>query len=817
MPTPSEGQLSTTTYGIPAITFQIDKLSISEKSDYGFGKQMSQYVESLINGGTSSYFWVRNQRWKTNRNYSNGRINMTRFMDELQFNGKDNYININWQCIHIVNRIVSGLVGRWMNRNEKANVTAIDSLSTKDKQDEYDQLEFIIEQRAKLEQLQQAGAPQVIPQQDIPEDKEQLKLWQAQFQRLPEEILYELGINDVLSSNGWYDVLKEKMLHDSAETGFVGTYTWMDSEGVIHVEILKPENCFYSYSSYPDFRDTTWRGVMRTLKISELRKKYSKEFHPNNPHALTEEQIFEISKTAKEYQLYDNITWITEWNVTFLRPYDEWNVDVLEFEWKTVDTESYTVVTTKKNKSTIIKKGKSAKKADNEEPIDDSRINIYRGVYARNTQTMLEWGLKKNMIRPQDPKEMGNAEFSYSFYMVQNYDMTCLGVPEKIQEPVDQMIIARLKIQQLIASSRPPGTAVNWTAVQNIDYGLGEGNKAIDFKKMYDQTGSFYYHDKDAEGNPIGVPFTEISNAGFLPQLEGLMKLYQFHYQVMRDELGEDPNLISQAAQPRVAVQNIETSQQQAAFATDYYYMAYVYCMEDTAKKVSCLLNDSVKYGAAVYNKIIGQEDIGDRIFSTKIKLLPDEVQLQRFEAILVQSLAANPELNMFVNQFELMRVAKEDVKLGEALYRQAQKKLIVWQQQTAQQNQQATIDGQIKSAQAAEQAKGQNLQMELQMKGQQAELVGKVDKEKIALTGTFTLLNTLYAPQKAGGEGGSVERPPLPPEVQQLISLVIKNIAIPLAVDNAGMIDGISQSQQQQPPQEQQQPDQNQQPPIAA
>jgi hypothetical protein len=65
---------------------------------------------------------------------------------------------------------------------------------------------------------------------------------------------------------------------------------------------------------------------------------------------------------------------------------------------------------------------------------------------------MLEWGLKKNMIRPQDPKEIGNAEFSYSFYMVQNYDMTCLGVPEKIQEPVDQMIIARLKIQQLIAS-----------------------------------------------------------------------------------------------------------------------------------------------------------------------------------------------------------------------------------------------------------------------------------------------------------------------------------------------------------------------------
>ena len=69
---------------------------------------------------------------------------------------------------------------------------------------------------------------------------------------------------------------------------------------------------------------------------------------------------------------------------------------------------------------------------------------------------MLEWGLKKNMIRPQDPKEIGNAEFSYSFYMPQNYDMTTLAIPEKIQEPVDQMIAVCLRMQQLIAKMRPP-------------------------------------------------------------------------------------------------------------------------------------------------------------------------------------------------------------------------------------------------------------------------------------------------------------------------------------------------------------------------
>ncbi len=801
-------------FGAPLIPFQIESSSIAEKSKPSWGLQLAQQLESYVNGGTSSYFWVRNQRWKTNRNYANGRINMSRFQDLLEFNGKVNYINISWQCIHIVNRIVSGLVGRWMNRGEKIQVTATDPLSVKQKRDEYENLEFIIENRRHLEELQQQSGVQLIPNEQIPEDKEELNLWQAQTQRIPEEILYEMGINDVLGSNGWFDVLKEKMLHDSAETGFVGTYTWMDTEGVVHVEWLKPENCFYSYSNYPDFRDTSWRGYMRTMKISELRRRYGKEFNPNNPLALDEEQLFKMAQTAKEYQLYDNITWVTEWNVTFLRPYDEWNIDVLEFELKSVDSEYYTEVTTKKNGSTIIKKGKPSKVKENEKLIEDSRINIYRGVYARTTQTLLEWGLKKNMIRPQDPKEIGNAEFSYSFYMVQNYDMTCLGVPEKIQEPADQMIIARLKMQQLVAKMRPVGAAVNWDALQNIDYGLWDANKTIDVKKLYDQTGDLYWRSRDAEGNAIPVPIQELQNSGFLNQLQGLILLYDKHYQIMKDELGEDPNLISQAAQPRVAVQNIETSQQQAAFATDYYYMAYINCMNDTARKVSCLLKDSVTYGATIYREIVNESDVDGRIFSTKIQMLPDEVQQQKFELMMQQAMNNTPELSLFIDPFKMMRIAKEDVKLAETLFRRGQKKMLLWKQQTTAENTQATIDGQIKSAQAAEEAKRQTEREKSELDLAKEKAAGEATNK----TATIAMVASILS------KGGVV-----PPKYEAFVSAVLENVMLPLVIENEEIKAQVKESMQQaanpqqppQPPQEeqpeQQQNIQQQQPQVAA
>lgn len=795
----------------PLKTFQLDKLSIKEKSDWSYGKQLAQYINGTITGGISSYFWVRNARWRTNRGYANGRVPMSKFQDLLEFNGKVNYLNINWQSINIVNRIVSGLVGRWMGRSEKIKVTATDSISTKQKQEEFENLEFIIENREMLEKLQEESGVQLLPQDEqLPADKEELKLWQSQFQRLPEEIQYEMACNDILAANGWFDTLKEKMLHDSAETGFVGTYTYMDDQGVIHVEILKPENCFYSYSSYPDFRDTTWRGVIRTYKISELRRKYGTEFGGK----ISEEELWKMAQFSKEFQLYDNITWLTEWNVTFLRPYDEWNIDVLEFELKTVDSDDYTVTTTKKNKSTIVKKGRPEKIGENEKVISDTKWNIYRGVYCRPTNTVLEWGLKKNMIRPQDPKEVGNAEFSYTFYMVQNYDMTSLAVPEKIQEPVDQMIIARLKMQQLVAKMRPVGAAVNWDALQNIDYGLGDANKAIDVKKLYDQTGDIYYRGRDAEGNNIPVPITELSNSGFLSQLQGLILLYDKHYQILKDELGEDPNLIASALQPRVTASNVSAAEQAAQFATDYFYWAYTTCMAETAKKISCLLKSSVQYGASVYRNIVKEDDVAGRIFNARVQMLPDQYELAKFEALLQQAMATSPDLVLFLDPFQVMRVAKEDIKLAEALFRRAQKKMIIYNQTTAAQNQQAVIQGQIESAQVAEQEKRATKEQEGLMDIKRAQMTAEAQNR----TAVLQMATAAYLKSMETGL-------PIPAEIKPLIQAVMENVGLAAVVSTedqrqaiAAQMQAAAQQQEQmmqgageQVPQEQMPPEEGQ------
>jgi len=754
------------------------------KSSKEFGLSIAKYIWQTANTGVGGYYYNRNARYRKNRNYANGRIDVqAMFQDRFQFNGKENYINLNWNALQITNRIVSGLVGRWMQRNEKIQVTAIDTLSTKEKEEEYKNIEFILYNKEMLEQLQAESGVQVIPQdQFIPADKEELNLWQAQFQRLPEEILYEMGANDVLASNGWFDVLKEKMLHDAAEVLFVGTYTYMDENGVIHVEWVKPEDAIYSYSEFPDFRDTTWRGKAPSMKISELRKRYGKEFNPNNPLALTEEKLWEIAQKAKEYQFYTNLTWTDTWFTAYLRPYDEWSIRSVDFELKTVDSDPYTITKTKTN-TTYAQKGypttasgnKKNKLSEGQEVVEDKHWNIYRGVYLPDADVLLEWGLKKNMIRPQDPKEIGNAEFSYSFFMPQNYQLRNMAIPEKIEAAVDGMILALLKMQQVVARMRPTGAAIDESALQNIDYGLGDaGNKAIDYKKLYDQTGDVYYKGLDAEGNRVPIPIQELQNSGFLAQMDGLIRNYQFNYQILKDELGEDPNLMSSALQPRVTAGNVEASQLQAEYATDYIRNAYIECMKITARKVSCLLKDSVVYGAKAYRDILKKEDIGKRQFTTDIKMLPTREDELRFEAMLNESIRANGELVLFVNPFELMQMAKQDTKLAWLYFNQGRKKMLLHQQQMAQQNQKQTIEGQIEAAQKAEKAK----QDTEALKGDIDLKKAKITADAQNKTSVINMVTSWLSP-KSDGVVGKV-----PPEYQPLVDSVVENILVSAVSD---------------------------------
>jgi hypothetical protein len=647
---------------------------------------------------------------------------------------------------------------------------------------------------------------------NLPQDKDELDIWAKENNRLPEEIKYETGTNSILEQEGLFDVVKEKILHDSAGVGLVGLYTWMDEKGQIHDEYVKPENCIYSYSEYPDFRDTTWRGRVIGRKISEIRKKYSVEFGGK----MTEEELFQLAQTAKEYQVPDKLRWTGEWSYALLRPYDEWNIDCIEFAFKSLDSDGFNMKVTPSG-TLIMDKSKKPKLPEYKEYIEDDGWNMYFGVYARDANKMLEWGLMKNQIKAQDIKEIGNVEFPFSFYMYQNNDMRNVAIPEKIEKPFEQMTLILLQMEKVIARYKPPGAKVNVNSVRELDLGLASLAKPLELERHYEQTGTYYYTDTDAEGNKIENPITEIANTAFRENAEGLIRMYQFWYQTLKDELGEDPNLPAQATQPRVTEGNVQTSIQQGDFATNDMYGAYLHVMEDAARKTACLMHDSISFGAKVYRHIIGEDEVQGRVFATKVKMLPNDREIAVLEQQINQAIAANKDLVIYLNTFKIMRIAKTDVKLAEEYFRLAMKRMLQSQMAQAQQNQEATFTAQNESVKTKgkEDRETENAKGDIDIKKVQIQEDSAV---KVSLSAMFTSL------LKDGNQ--------IPASMQPVFNAWVENTMIPMVAQNeeqkSAIIQQYQQAQQQPQGNEEQgeqlpdneqmeQPINNQQPEMAA
>lgn len=763
---------------------------IKSKSDKAFGLKIAQQISSQVNGETG-YYQIRNARYRLNRLFATGKIDVqSRFADRLNMDGKINFANLNWKALMIVSTIISRLVGRWMLRNQRIQATAIDLYSQEQKKDNADQAEFILDHKEMLGQLQNAtGVPMIGKNDFVAEDKDDLDTWVIEGNKLPEEINYELATNNILQANGFFDTILDKQLHDAAEVGFVGVYTSMDSEGVVTPRYVQPENAIYSYSKYADFRDNKLRGEKTTSTISELRQEFGADY--------TEEQFYNIATTAKEWNSNDRISWTDNYINSYSRPYDDWNIDIVKFEFKTFDSETYKKKTS--NNGTLIIEKNPAPNDRQGERKTRGKWAIYECVYAPTSGTVLKWKEKDNMIRSQDPKEIGQAEFSYSFYMYDQQEMHNVAVPEKIEQPVDALMLELLKIQQCIAISRPPGAAINVDAVAELDLGLSTGASSADeIGKIYDQTGKLYYRGKDAEGNPIPVPIQELANTGFLPQIQGYIQAYQFHYQTLKDQLGEDPNLMQAASTPRVGVGNVEVAQGESAAATDYMYNAVMKCYEDVAKKIACLLNDSITYGAKAYRHLLKEDDVKGRVFATEMQMMPTDAEIQRLDAQMQNAIANTQGLSVFLNPYKILQQAKINIKLANLEYNQALKKFYKSQQEETQQNQQATFQAQAQSNQQAAQAKMQQSQTD-----------GQIELQKTQANTDSSNKNTILTMVSALLTGGV----PIPPQLQPLITATIQNLMLPMVAQNEQQKQQLlqqmqtltNQSQQQGQPQTQQ------------
>jgi hypothetical protein len=760
---------------------------LKRKASPDFGLEVARHVSSLIQ---NAYFTERNRRFARNRALANGRMDLAPIKAQFGIEAK-NYTQLSFKAIMVVSTIISRLVGRWMQNREKLEVKAVDDYSEAQRKQEYEEAEFTMNHADMLAHLQQkTGLPMVAQNQYIPEDKEDLDLWKKELQRLPEEILFEQGENDILEDSGWFDIIKEKCLKDAAEVGLIACEIVNVEDGEIAPKYVLPEATFYSNSDFPDFRDASLKGYEEAMKIIDIRAQYPRL--PEEKYWQLAQQSSQFRSSDLHYKGYDS-----SWNSCDSRPYDDFVVPVLKYWLKTIDKEIHEKETTRYGSVRV----KVADKVTNpnKQYITKDEYTIYKGVFVKGTEVLLEWGEQKNMIRPHDPQESGNAECPLCLIMYNQQDMRNLAVPEKIEYPVEQMLVTLFKIQQLVVELVPPGNAYNIDAIRELDMGLGEGNemKPLEVRRMYKQSGDFMFTGRDAKGDPLEFPITPLANATAFQQLQGLITTYNFYQQVLRDEVGINENAEGQTPKARVTTDNYQSSVQLSYNATDYMYNAYLYLMEDAGKKIGCLLWNSVRLGTKAYRKLLKVEDVKDRIFKTRAKMLPTEEQQAYLDGMVNQAMVSNPSLILHLDPFKIRRLAKDNIKLAEQYFYLCQKKAIQGAMEQAQQQSQMNSQAQTESAKAANEGLMQLEELKAKIVQAQEQQRG-TETQKAAI---ISMVTQLYSK----GEQ-------LPGAWKPLESALIQNLIVPLVAANQQQQQAIMQQLQQQaaqqPPQEAQPPE---------
>jgi len=732
------------------LSMHMDKPSKKRTKEYGL--KVAQGIFNSADRNSDGFYGRRYRIWKANREFSMGTNNMKEFMDLLRVEGNQTYINLDWSTIKIAPKFVEILLGTFMSRREKPIVRATDDSSFSIKEMEKQEAAFRMKNKEQILALEEQVGHKIESNKFMPDDEDDIALYFDLEYRLPEEILFETKIKKTLDDND-YGVLKRTLLRDIVDVNFAATKVYFDANHNIKIKRVKPENLIYNVFESDNGKDLGYIGEVKPMKISVIRKKYN----------LDEETLFKLAqKASRELKRSENLYWRDSYKYTEIRPYDDYSLLVFDFEVKTTDVE-YTVKTENKygNILAIPKQGKPMAPAGQElagEVIETKVMNIYHGVWVCDTETMLEWNLNSNTIRPYNNGV--DAMFTYSVICPNANGSLIPSMIEKAMGPIRQMLVIRLKMQQLISLMKPDGFAVDIEGFSDVDLGTGNSIEPLKLMKIYDQTGRVFWSSKNDDGTPKAFPIQQLPNNGNVAQLNTLISQYNFELERLREEMGISEYRDGSSVPVKTGLGVMQNQIQSSNSATEYIYDAFSTLIEETSEKISMMLWDSVVFKASKYKEMEGYDmSLLDMSFDVKVQMMPDDKERAELNNLMMQALQAGGIT--YEQVFKIKNI--DDVKLAELYLAKTMKRAKKEAEETAQRNAEMNAQIQQQSSQMKMQQDAQLSQLESQGKIAVNKTKGDSDKDLELIK----FATTMYMESLKTGQT-------LPDEIKQLADSIL-------------------------------------------
>jgi hypothetical protein len=648
-------------------------------------------------------------------------------------NGDGSFLNLDFTPVPILPKFVRIVVNKILSREPYPNLEAVDPLSSSEKDRERQKTEALIKAKQQLLNIKEKTGVDVADVEKLPDTLEEAEIFMGNNIKSSSEIAAQIATNLTLKWNDFTDSVYRRCVNDIVTLGMGVVKRENDPNYGIVTNYVDPLDFIHSDVKDPGFSDMVYAGHIRRMPIHELKRLAGDQFE--------EEDIKEIAHAAQKKYGYDSVG-MNSMNLDARtnRPsfgYDEFVVEVLDFEFMTVDCMYFEEKESRYGNKGFYFKGDNYRTPENSVFKRDVKklenATVYGGCFVLGTDKLFNYGQKTNL--PKNIHDLSRVTLSYSAVATNIEDMIPKSMVNSCIGFADQLQLTHLKIQQAVAKAKPDGIIIDIEGLENVQLGKGGELQPLELHDIYEQTGVFYYRSKNPEGGFQNPPIREIGNS--VRNINEFIGLYNHYLRMIRDTTGI--NEVMDASTPKGDALVGVRQQAIAAGNNAIYDMTYASMIlfkkvcSDIVKCLQVLPRNSVVYKA--YANAVGDTNIKVLTSFENLPMYNFGVQVvKEMEDVEKQYLEQNIQVALAQKELDIedaiaIRQLK-DINQAERLLVVRRSKRIARNQQMAQQNSMVQAQVQQQSAAATSQAKQQEMQMEAQLKAQELQLKAQLEME---------------------------------------------------------------------------------------
>tara|TARA_B110000444_G_scaffold21929_1_gene18173 strand:- start:209 stop:2593 length:2385 start_codon:yes stop_codon:yes gene_type:complete len=718
-------------------SFPSQVVSEQEKASIEYGKQVAQAIEGewFDQGRTMGNRYLTNwNNFNDLRLYARGEQSVQKYKDELSINGDLSYLNLDWTPVPILSKFVDIVVNGISQKSYDIKAYAQDPNSVKKRTDYASKLYEDMISMPYLENLRQTlgiEAYQSPSKEVVPESPEQLELHMQLSYKQSIEIAQEEAISSVMAQNK-YKLTRRRVNMDLAVCGIGALKTDFNTANGVTIDYVDPAYMVYSYTEDPNFEDIYYVGEVKSITIPELKKEF-----PN----LSEEELKKIQNMP------GNKSYVTGYG-----NYDNNTVQVLYFDYKTYHDQVFKIKQTDQGLMKAIEKDDSFNPPENDnfERVSRSIEVLYSGAKVLGTNTMLDWGLSKNMSRPL--ADTTKVKMNYAICAPRIYKGRIESLVGRCTGFADMIQLTHLKLQQVISRMVPDGVYLDMDGLAEVDLGNGTNYNPQEALNMYFQTGSVVGRSltQDGEMNAGRIPVQELQSGSGNAKIQSLITTYQYYLQMIRDVTGLNEAVDGSLPDRNTLVGLQKLAANASNVATKHINQSGLYLTLRAAENVALKIADALEFPltkASLQNSIstfniktleeIVNLNLHD--FGIFLELEPEEEEQAQLEANIqasIQQGGIDLEDAIDLRQVKNLKLANQMLKIKRTQKQQrdvqVQQSNIAAQADAQAQTAERTAMAEVQKQEAVTNTKVQFEQAKNQMEIQRMETENQLDLQKM-------------------------------------------------------------------------------------